>query len=235
MGLRPTQLHRYLRFVKPAFDNFVSPSSKFADIVCNSFRRKATLSQLLKIVPGSGNAVAIDLISTHIRRKLKDRYVYLRPKIARGLSGTQQTVQDHDQHLDPSNIMLLHKTCQLNVVITLFLVLIRIDRCLVGHLYYSPRQDDESQRLHILYRSVGYIFGREGYGNFAIPTKIGSESHGSDGRRKRIERFSEMFVQVQYLEVLITRRRYAACLFYAREPLDFFDILKLHCVQWWST
>ncbi|KAF8523255.1 armadillo beta-catenin plakoglobin [Gautieria morchelliformis] len=91
-------LEQYLRFVKPAFDNFVSPSSKFADI----------------IVPGSENAVAIDLISTHIRRKLNERFVHLRPKIAHGLSGTQRTAQDVEYHLDSLNITLLQKTCQLN-------------------------------------------------------------------------------------------------------------------------
>lgn len=32
---RLTELFRYLRFVKPAYDNFVGPSSRFADIVCN--------------------------------------------------------------------------------------------------------------------------------------------------------------------------------------------------------
>lgn len=29
-------LRRYLRFVKPSYDNFVNPSSRFADIVCES-------------------------------------------------------------------------------------------------------------------------------------------------------------------------------------------------------
>lgn len=33
VSLNYKEAHRYLRFVKPAFDNFVGPSSKFADIV----------------------------------------------------------------------------------------------------------------------------------------------------------------------------------------------------------
>ncbi|KAG1729668.1 uridine kinase family-domain-containing protein [Suillus paluster] len=44
-------LEQYLRYVKPAFDHFVLPTARHADIV----------------VPGSNNSVAIDLISTHIR------------------------------------------------------------------------------------------------------------------------------------------------------------------------
>ncbi|KAL6769659.1 hypothetical protein ACKKBG_A31880 [Auxenochlorella protothecoides x Auxenochlorella symbiontica] len=50
-------LHQYTRFVKPAFQQFVAPSRKHADI----------------IVPwtGEGNSVAIHLITEHIRTKLQ--------------------------------------------------------------------------------------------------------------------------------------------------------------------
>ncbi|KAF8591140.1 armadillo/beta-catenin/plakoglobin [Ramaria rubella] len=93
-------LKQYLRFVKPAFDNFVAPSSKFADI----------------IVPGSDNTVAIELISTHIQRKLKDRYVHIRPKIARGLSGQSQILVNDVESL---NITLLEETSQLKAIYTI--------------------------------------------------------------------------------------------------------------------
>ncbi|KJA22917.1 hypothetical protein HYPSUDRAFT_163894 [Hypholoma sublateritium FD-334 SS-4] len=59
-------LDQYLRYVKPSYDNFVQPSSAHADI----------------IVPGSNNDVAIDLISTHIQKQLKERSHNLRGKIA---------------------------------------------------------------------------------------------------------------------------------------------------------
>ncbi|KAF7327848.1 Uridine kinase [Mycena kentingensis (nom. inval.)] len=59
-------LQQYLRFVKPAYDNFVLPSQRHADI----------------IVPGSNNEVAIELICTHIRRKLLDRSNHFRQKLA---------------------------------------------------------------------------------------------------------------------------------------------------------
>ncbi|KAF7312252.1 Uridine kinase [Mycena indigotica] len=59
-------LEQYLRFVKPAYDNYVLPSQRHADI----------------IVPGSNNQVAIELICTHIQRKLHERANHFRPKMA---------------------------------------------------------------------------------------------------------------------------------------------------------
>eukprot|EP01112_Ceratiomyxa_fruticulosa_P013752 TRINITY_DN3885_c0_g1_i5.p1 TRINITY_DN3885_c0_g1~~TRINITY_DN3885_c0_g1_i5.p1 ORF type:complete len:454 (-),score=71.24 TRINITY_DN3885_c0_g1_i5:231-1592(-) len=49
---------QYNKFVKPAFDDYVQPSKKFADII---------------IPRGSDNTVAIDLITQHIRTKLIER------------------------------------------------------------------------------------------------------------------------------------------------------------------
>ncbi|KAI5117967.1 hypothetical protein M0805_001628 [Coniferiporia weirii] len=57
---------QYLRFVKPAYDDFVLPTSRYADI----------------IVPGLENGVAIDLITTHIRRQLDERSRSFREKMA---------------------------------------------------------------------------------------------------------------------------------------------------------
>ncbi|RRT48287.1 hypothetical protein B296_00034949 [Ensete ventricosum] len=48
-------LEQYGRFVKPAFDDFVLPSKKYADVI---------------IPRGGDNHVAIDLIVQHIRTKL---------------------------------------------------------------------------------------------------------------------------------------------------------------------
>ncbi|KAF7976967.1 hypothetical protein HWV62_5037 [Athelia sp. TMB] len=59
-------LDQYLRYVKPAYDNFVGPTSRYADI----------------IVPGSDNNVAIELVSTHIRRQLAERATPFRKNIA---------------------------------------------------------------------------------------------------------------------------------------------------------
>ncbi|CBQ72255.1 related to URK1-uridine kinase [Sporisorium reilianum SRZ2] len=55
-------LDQYLRFVKPAFDTFVSATARHADM----------------IVPGSHNEVAIDVISQHMEKQLKTRSRKLR-------------------------------------------------------------------------------------------------------------------------------------------------------------
>ncbi|KAL7337475.1 armadillo beta-catenin plakoglobin [Rhodotorula toruloides] len=50
-------LDQYLRFVKPALDNFIQPTNRFADI----------------IVPGHNNERSIDLIVSHVQRQLAER------------------------------------------------------------------------------------------------------------------------------------------------------------------
>lgn len=65
-------LDQYLRYVKPSFDNFVGPSAKYADV----------------IVPGSNNSVAIELISTHIRRELTNRAREFRCEITNEIKGS---------------------------------------------------------------------------------------------------------------------------------------------------
>lgn len=55
-------LDQYLRFVKPAFDTFVSATARHADM----------------IVPGSHNEVAIEVISQHMEKQLKNRSRKLR-------------------------------------------------------------------------------------------------------------------------------------------------------------
>ncbi|GAA5831973.1 hypothetical protein JCM5353_002829 [Sporobolomyces roseus] len=58
-------LDQYLRFVKPSFDSFIAPTARYADI----------------IVPGMNNERSIDLIASHIDRKLKDRKMELRGEL----------------------------------------------------------------------------------------------------------------------------------------------------------
>lgn len=54
-GLFNVLIVQYAKFVKPAFDDFVLPSKKYADVI---------------IPRGGDNHVAIDLIVQHIRTKL---------------------------------------------------------------------------------------------------------------------------------------------------------------------
>jgi len=51
-------LRQYEKFVKPAFDEYINPTKKYADVI---------------IPRGADNTVAIDLIAQHIRTQLNER------------------------------------------------------------------------------------------------------------------------------------------------------------------
>ncbi|KAG8688377.1 Uridine kinase, partial [Ceratobasidium sp. 423] len=84
-------LEQYLRFVKPAYDHFVAPTARYADI----------------IVPGVRNSVAIDLITTHVRKKLSERTFQFRDKLARS---------DSLVHIPDSPTAVADTTCNLIVL-----------------------------------------------------------------------------------------------------------------------
>ncbi|PCH42248.1 armadillo/beta-catenin/plakoglobin [Wolfiporia cocos MD-104 SS10] len=96
-------LEQYLRYVKPSYDNFVLPTSRYANI----------------IVPGSDNAVAIDIISTHIRRQLDERATRFRQRMAD--AGPLDLIPK-DRKPDPDkeylNVTLLPQTPQLKGIFT---------------------------------------------------------------------------------------------------------------------
>jgi uridine kinase len=92
-------LEQYLRYVKPSYDHFVSPSSKFADI----------------IVPGSDNSVAIELISTHIRRKLEERSNRFRHKMAI----PHLKLHPEEYELQDLDLTVLNQTPQLKGIFTI--------------------------------------------------------------------------------------------------------------------
>ncbi|KAG1883416.1 armadillo beta-catenin plakoglobin [Suillus subluteus] len=72
-------IEQYLRYVKPAYDNFVLPTARHADIV----------------VPGSNNSVAIDLITTHIRRKMTERARHFRKHmVSQSIRGIYTILRD---------------------------------------------------------------------------------------------------------------------------------------------
>ncbi|KAL2915006.1 Uridine kinase [Polyrhizophydium stewartii] len=56
-------LEQYRRFVKPSFDDFIHPTMRFADII---------------IPRGLDNVAAIDVITKHVSRQLKERGIELR-------------------------------------------------------------------------------------------------------------------------------------------------------------
>ncbi|KZT07622.1 armadillo/beta-catenin/plakoglobin [Laetiporus sulphureus 93-53] len=96
-------LEQYLRYVKPSYDNFVLPTSRYAHI----------------IVPGSDNAVAIDLISTHVRRQLSERTTRLRQRFA---DAGPRDLLPHNHTPNPTKeclrITLLPQTPQLQGILT---------------------------------------------------------------------------------------------------------------------
>lgn len=98
-------LDQYLRYVKPSYDNFVLPTSKYADI----------------IVPGSDNHVAIDLICTHIKRQLKSRKSRLRAHMA--MAGPRELSRQSSPLLtmeDPwPNLVVIPETPQLKGIMTI--------------------------------------------------------------------------------------------------------------------
>ncbi|KAI0777112.1 armadillo/beta-catenin/plakoglobin [Irpex lacteus] len=99
-------LDQYLRYVKPSYDNFVLPTAKYADI----------------IVPGSDNGVAIDLISTHIKRQLKGRANSLRSQLAQ--AGPREALTIETSPMLPAfepwlNIVKIPDTPQLQGIMTI--------------------------------------------------------------------------------------------------------------------
>lgn len=93
-------LDQYLRFVKPAFDNHIQPTSRYADI----------------LIQGTENARSIDLITGHIRRQLEDRKTRLRTELYHD-ADTDGEKRDSDIKETglPSTVTLLPQGTQLRV------------------------------------------------------------------------------------------------------------------------
>ncbi|TFY83281.1 hypothetical protein EWM64_g719 [Hericium alpestre] len=95
-------LEQYLRYVKPSFDNFVGPTARHADI----------------IVPGKDNSVAIELISTHIRRQLEKRTRHFRRKLAANLTRSLSRGPPRPATNEELGLILLDQTRQLKGIYT---------------------------------------------------------------------------------------------------------------------
>lgn len=85
-------LRQYHRFVKPMFDAHIRPTMRHADII---------------IPRGADNIVAIDLITKHIARRLDERTISIRSKLA-------QLKVSSDQALPPT-AQVMSMTPQLKV------------------------------------------------------------------------------------------------------------------------
>lgn len=101
-------IDQYLRFVKPSFDNFVQPSSRYADI----------------ILPPKDNSQGISLVTEYIRRKLSERSANLREKMAltdRMLSHVSTPSDIKDSMSDAAQrigVILLDQTAQVKGIYT---------------------------------------------------------------------------------------------------------------------
>lgn len=80
-------LQQYSQFVKPAFDDFIYPTMKFADVI---------------IPRGLDNTPAINVIIKHIQRQLDERGVMLRNRLESSL-----------ENVPSPNVVLLPQTSQL--------------------------------------------------------------------------------------------------------------------------
>ncbi|KAI0033078.1 armadillo/beta-catenin/plakoglobin [Vararia minispora EC-137] len=96
-------LEQYLRYVKPAYDNFVQPSSRYADI----------------IVPGHDNKVAIELITTHIRRQLDQRSRQFRRKIAASVKRSLSRGPPREPTIEELGLTVLEHTPQVKGIFTI--------------------------------------------------------------------------------------------------------------------
>ncbi|EIW68410.1 hypothetical protein TREMEDRAFT_32135 [Tremella mesenterica DSM 1558] len=100
-------LDQYLRFVKSSYDNFVQPSSRYADI----------------IVPGFSNQVAIELLVTHIKGQVDSRSLRFRNVLARigqeeGDKAKAKSTCPTEEFQD-HNLVLLEQTNQLLGIMTI--------------------------------------------------------------------------------------------------------------------
>ncbi|KAG8832407.1 Uridine kinase [Serendipita sp. 399] len=119
-------IDQYLRFVKPSFDNFVQPSSRYADI----------------ILPPKENASGINLVTEFIRRKLSERSANLREKMAlteRLLSHKNPLTSLHETPEDAARrlgVLLVEQTPQVKGIYTV----LRDQTCTrEDFIFYSDR------------------------------------------------------------------------------------------------
>ncbi|CAG8606490.1 10466_t:CDS:10, partial [Dentiscutata erythropus] len=88
-------IQQYLNFVKPAFDQYIQPTVKNADVI---------------IPRGLENLVAIDLITKHIQRQLNERRYSFRWELLKKI--------DYNGEL-PKNVIVLDQTPQLKGIHTI--------------------------------------------------------------------------------------------------------------------
>jgi uridine kinase len=92
-------LKQYQRFVKPAFDSYIRPTMKYADVI---------------IPRGADNVVAVNLCTDFISLKLDERGYSMRSKLAQIAKSI-----DLQNHVMPSHVTVLPATPQLKYIQTM--------------------------------------------------------------------------------------------------------------------
>uniref|UniRef100_A0A669NZP4 Uridine-cytidine kinase n=1 Tax=Phasianus colchicus TaxID=9054 RepID=A0A669NZP4_PHACC len=130
-------IKQYNKFVKPAFDQYIQPTMRLADIV---------------VPRGSGNTVAIDLIVQHVHSQLEERELSVRAALASA----------HQYHPLPQTLSVLKSTPQVRGMHTIIrnketsrdefiFYSKRLMRLLIEHaLSFLPFQ--VGSRLHLVMR-----------------------------------------------------------------------------------
>ncbi|KAN0107536.1 armadillo/beta-catenin/plakoglobin [Russula decolorans] len=145
-------LEQYLRYVKPSYDNFVLPSARHADI----------------IVPGKNNAVAIELVCTHIRRQLERRSRHFRQEMVGSLSLGPSLSREpaREPSTEELGLTVLEQTPQLKSIYTILR-----DRA-------STRQDFIFFTDRLATLLVERAMEKLPYREVAIETPVGVQSKG---------------------------------------------------------
>ena len=93
--------------------------------------------------------MAIELIATHIRRKIDERSRYLRERLAR--IGPQDLSPGDPTDQEFPNLTVLQQTRQLQVCIVCPISVNAAAYLLLGNIHNPARQDHYERGLHLLY------------------------------------------------------------------------------------
>uniref|UniRef100_A0A8L0DR05 Uridine-cytidine kinase n=1 Tax=Oncorhynchus mykiss TaxID=8022 RepID=A0A8L0DR05_ONCMY len=125
-------IKQYNKFVKPAFEQYIEPTMRLADIV---------------VPRGGGNMVAIDLIVQHVHSQLEERELSVRAALASA----------HQAQPLPQTLSVLESTPQVRGMHTI----IRYTHCIL-HIVQTPQGEDYEGRTFHGKRITGVSILRAG-------------------------------------------------------------------------
>uniref|UniRef100_A0A8C7T4X0 Uridine-cytidine kinase n=1 Tax=Oncorhynchus mykiss TaxID=8022 RepID=A0A8C7T4X0_ONCMY len=126
-------IKQYNKFVKPAFEQYIEPTMRLADIV---------------VPRGGGNMVAIDLIVQHVHSQLEERELSVRAALASA----------HQAQPLPQTLSVLESTPQVRGMHTI----IRYTHCILYTHFQTPQGEDYEGRTFHGKRITGVSILRAG-------------------------------------------------------------------------